>query len=425
VAAVVTAGSLLLPNRTTRLAVLPIENVSGEAAVALGLTDEMTTRLGTVYPGRLAVLGRTSATRYAAGKAGLAELGVDYLIEGSLRTEGGQSRIAVRLVEARKQTQVWSNTFQLAGMTALELQTDVAQRVAAAVVRQLFPKSAPWVGRSYEPNAQAAEAYWNGRYLDRRDPSRGIAWFTQAAALDPNFAAPRAAMAETWLGQAMSGPPAQAGEAFAKAGAAAREALAIDKWNAEAHAALGTVLFWYEWKAADARRHFEEAIERNPSLARAHHDYAFLLVEMGEASVGIAELRTALALDPVAPRVNLDAGWVFLQARRFDDAVRYARRAMELEPRLEEARLCIARAELYQGKSGPEELERLRASANPYYRAMGAAMTGRADEAIAALNAALGQRSSMMAMIGTEPAFNRLRKDARFVAMVKKVGITP
>jgi DNA-binding winged helix-turn-helix (wHTH) protein/tetratricopeptide (TPR) repeat protein len=424
-AAVVTAASLLIPRRTTRLSVLPIENVSGEAAVAFGLTDEMTTELGMADPVRLAVVGRTSAARYAGGKAGLAELGVDYLIEGSLRTEGGRSRIAVRLVEAKKQTQVWSNTFQLAGITRLELQADVAQRVAAAVVRQLFPKGASAVGVSYEPNATAAEAYWNGRYLDRRDPARAIQWFTLAASHDPSFAAPRAAMAETWLGEAMSDPPAEAGDAFAKAGAAARAALAIDKWNAEAHAALGTVEFWYEWKVGEARKHFEEALERNPSLARAHHDYGFLLVEAGEPRAGIAELRTALALDPLAPRVNLDAGWVFLQARRFEDAVRYARRALELEPGLEEARLCIARAELYQGKSGPEELETLRASANPYYRAMGAAMTGRADEAIGVLNEAVARRNYIMAMIGTEPAFDRLRKDARFVALVKRVGITP
>jgi hypothetical protein len=91
---------------------------------------------------------------------------------------------------------------------------------------------------------------------------------------------------------------------------------------------------------------------------------------------------------------------------------------------LEEARLCIARAELYQGKSGPEELEKLRGSANPYYRAMGAAMTGRTDEAMAALGEALAQRSTMMAMMGTEPAFDKLRGDARFKAMVAKVGIS-
>jgi tetratricopeptide (TPR) repeat protein len=140
-------------------------------------------------------------------------------------------------------------------------------------------------------------------------------------------------------------------------------------------------------------------------------------VESGAPDAGINELRTGIALDPLAPRVNLDAGWVFLQARRFDEAVRHARRALELEPRLEEARLCIARAELYQGKSGPEALEALRSSPNPYYRAMGAAMTGHAGEAFAALDQALRDHSAMMAMLGTEPAFDRLRADPRFRAI--------
>jgi TolB-like protein len=407
--------------------VLPFENLSGDASdapVAAGLTDELTTQMGAVYPARLAVVGRTSAARYAARKAGLDELSVEYLIEGSVRTEGGQSRIAVRLVEARGQTQVWSNTFEGGGSGKLEMQERVAAAVAGAVVTKLFPKNAPLAGAPYSADSQAAEAYWNGRYLDRRDPARAIEWFTQAAARDPRFAAPRAAMAETWLGRAMGGPPAEANDAFAKAGAAAREALKIDPENAEAHAALGAVMFWYEWNPRGARREFEQAIERNPSLARAHHDYGFLLVETGAVEAGISELRTGIALDPLAPRVNLDAGWVFLQARHFDDAVRYARRALELEPKLEEARLCIARAELYQGKSGPEALEKLRGSANPYYRAMGAAMTGRPDEAIAALGEALAARSSMVAMIGTEPAFDRLRADARFRTMAKKVGMS-
>src|SRR5204862_185908 len=84
------------------------------------------------------------------------------------------------------------------------------------------------------------------------------------------------------------------------------------------------------------------------------------------------------------------------RARRFDEAVRYARRALELEPRLEEARLCIARAELYQRKSGPEALEALRRSSNPYYRAIGAAMTGHTAEALAALDEAMRAHSSMM-----------------------------
>jgi TolB-like protein len=425
VAALITAAAVLLPSHPKRLVVLPVENLSGDPAdstVTFGLTDEMTTQLGAAYPERLAVIGRTSAARYAAGKAALADLAVDYLVEGSLRAENGQSRIAVRLVETRGQTQVWNQTFEISSVSRLELQATVARGVAQAVVTRLFPKNAPLAGWGYSADAQAMEAYWNGRYLDRKDPARAIEWFTQAASRDPKFAAPRAAMAETWLGRAMGGPPAESGEAFAKARAAALEALAIDKDNADAHAALGTALFWHDWNKTEARKHLERSLELNASLARAHHDYAFLLVVTGAPDAGIQELRSAIALDPLAPRVNLDAGWVFLQARRYEEAVRYARRAIELEPRLEEARLCIARAELYQHKSGPEELEKLRSSPNPYYRAMGAAMTGRTGEAVAALEDAFAHHSSMMVMLGTEPAFDNLRADRRFRTLLARVG---
>ena len=416
--------ALFQPPSTARLAVLPFENLSGDAAdapVVLGLTDELTTQLGAADPERLAVIGRTSASRYAAHSAGLADLAVDYVIEGSLRTEAGQARVAVRLVEARGQTQVWSNTFQSSRTGRLELQETIAAAVTSAVTTRLFPRGAPVVPPPYSPDAQAAEAYWNGRYLDRKDPTRAIEWFQQAAQRDPRFAAPRAAIAEAWLGRALS--TLEPTDAFPKARDAAQDALRIDDRNAEAHAALGAVLFWNDWNPPEARRHLERALSLNASMARAHHDFAFLLVEAGAAETGINELRTAIALDPVSPRVNLDAGWIFLQARRFDEAVRYARRALELEPRLEEARACIARAQIYQGHANPTDLDALRRSKIPYYRAMAAAIDGHTALALAALDDAMAQHSSMLVMLPTEPAFDRLRRAPHFQAMERKVGM--
>ena len=421
VAAVVALWLALAPSRKVRLAVLPFENLSGNAAdapVATGLTDELTTQLGAAAPQRLAVVGRTSAARYAARKG---ELSVEYVIEGSLRTEAGQARIAVRLVESRGQTQVWNHTFQGSGTGRLELQETVAAGVARAVVARLFPRDTPVVPAPYSPDAQAAEAYWNGRYLDRRDPERAIQWFTTAAQRDPRFAAPRAAIAETWLGRALSGTAGP--DAFVQTRAAAEEALAIDERNADAHAALGAVFFWNEWDRQGARKHFERALALNASLARAHHDYGFLLVETGAPDAGINELRTAITLDPLAPRVNLDAGWVFLQARRFTEAIRYATRALELEPRLEEARRCIARANIYLGHGKQEDLDALAGSANPYYRAMASALGKRNAEALAALDEAMARRSSMMVMVGTEAAFDGLRSELRFRDLQKKVGM--
>jgi DNA-binding winged helix-turn-helix (wHTH) protein/TolB-like protein/Tfp pilus assembly protein PilF len=408
-------------DRSLRLAVLPFENLTGEMAdrtTALGLTDELTSQLGAANPGRLAVIGRTSASRYAATKA---DLPLDYLVEGSLRSESGQVRIAVRLVEARGQTQIWNHMFQAEGQGKLALQQSVAMTVTREVAARLFPHSAPAAAPAYAADPQAAEAYWNGRYLDRTNPARALEWFEQAARGDAGFAAPRAAIAEAWLGRALAGSDPR--DAFAKSRAAAEEALRIDPNNAEAHAVLGAVLFWDAWNRAESRRHLERALALNASLARARHDYAFLLVETGAPDAGIQELRTAISLDPLAPRVNLDAGWIFLQARRFDEAVRYATRALELEPRMVEARLCIARARIYQGHGTPADLEALTKSDNPYYRAMGAAMAGQAAQAMAALDEAFGKHSSMLAMLGTEPAFDSLRNDLRFREMERKVGL--
>jgi DNA-binding winged helix-turn-helix (wHTH) protein/TolB-like protein/Tfp pilus assembly protein PilF len=418
------AVPFLIPHQPRRLAVLPFENltgVAGDAPVAAGLTDELTTQIGAADPARLAVIGRTSAARYANGKATLTDLASDFVIEGSVRSEAGETRVSVRLLEARGQTQIWNHTYQTSGSNRLEMQQTLAADVTSAVTAKLLSREARSPAAAYRPDPQAAEAYWNGRYLDRRDPERAIRWMQESAARDPRFAAPRAALAEIWLTRALSGADPAPGS-FANARQAAEEALRIDERSAEAHATLGTVCFWNDWNFGEARRQFKRALELNGSLARAHHDYGFLLVETGEPKAGIDALRTAIALDPVSPRVNIDAGWVFLQARRYNDAIRYAKRALELEPRLEEARMCIARAELYQGKESPGTLERLKTSRNPYYRAMAAAIQGAKPEALSALDEALAAHNVMLTMLGTEPAFDSLRHDPRFQELRRKVA---
>lgn len=424
IAAVISVAAipLLIPHQPKRLAVLPFENLTGVAAdapVAAGLTDELTTHLGAADPVRLGVIGRTSAARYASGKATIADLAADYVIEGSLRSESGETRVSVRLLEGRGQTQIWNHTFQTAGSGKLEMQQTIAGSVTSAVTAKLFSREMQRP-TAYQPDAQVAEAYWNGRYLDRRDPDRAAAWLEEAARRDPHFAAPRAALAEIWLTRALTG--SNPAGSFVKARKVAEEAIGIDERNAEAHATLGAVYFWNGWNFPEARRHFERALALNGSLARARHDYGFLLVETGDAKSGIAELRSALALDPVSPRVNIDAGWIFLQARRYEDAIRYAKRALELEPRLEEARACIARAEVYQGRGKPEEIDKLRTSPNPYYRAMGAAMGGAKSDALAALDEAFAAHNVMLTMIRTEPAFDSLRHESRFQELQRRIA---
>src|ERR1700722_4906501 len=220
-------------------------------------------------------------------------------------------------------------------------------------------------------------------------------------------------MAAEQVGLGFSGR-APIAEALEKARDAAQHALRIDEGNAEAHNALAMVLFWRDWKWSGSGREFARALEINPSFAQARHDYAFYLIAMGHAEAGVASLRESVALDPLSARINVDAGWVLLQAHHFEEAIERAKRALQLEPGMKEAKACIARAEAYRGKSKPN----LPAANSPFERAESHAMAGRAAEALAALNEAYRQRDVMMPLLGTEPSFATLHADPRFAELL-------
>jgi TolB-like protein/DNA-binding winged helix-turn-helix (wHTH) protein/Tfp pilus assembly protein PilF len=429
------AWSVWSPPRRTMLAVLPFENLTRHAEdgpMIDGLADELITQFGTVDPARLGVIGRTSVMRYGSGRPSLAaagrELGVDYVVEGGFRHESGRTRISVRMAKAADQAQVWSETYEQDAAGHLEMQEEIAARVSVAVAGRLLGRSPPVAPRAHVPQAAAGEAFLNGRYLERKntraDAERAIAFYEQAGNRDPAFAEPWAAMAVTYIGLAMSGR-ASGSDVFPKARAAAEHALLVAE-SAEAHTAMADVCFWYDWNWNQARSHFERAIALNPSLARAHHDYAFYLVAMGRTEAGLASLRRAIAIDPLSPHVNLDAGWLLLQAHHFDEAIRQAKRALELEPGLSEANACIGRAQSYQGKSEAAPLYRQMAETgkDEYYRALAFAMLGQKDNALRELEAAYQTHSTMMPLLGTEPAFAGLHGDARFREISRKVGLT-
>jgi TolB-like protein/DNA-binding winged helix-turn-helix (wHTH) protein/Flp pilus assembly protein TadD len=416
------------PPRRTMLAVLPFDAVSGQSAdstLAAGLADELITQAGAVLPQSLGVIARTSSNFYSAHPAGLQqigrELGVDYLVEGGIRSDTGRVRISARLIKISDQAQVWSESYEQDEAARLDAQQDVAAHITAAIVRALFPSARPTL-RAHQPKPEAYEAYLNGRILLSSGFDRALSWFAEAAKRDPAYAEPWAATAVAYAGRALSGaaPP---GETLDRARTAAELALRIDADNAEAHNALADVLFWRDWNWSEAQRHFLRAIELNPSMAQARHDYAFYLVATGHPETGVASLRQAIAIDPLSPRVNVDAGWVLLQAHHFEEAVRQARRALELQPGLQEATACIERAQRYRGKRSADTLAPAPQAANPYQRALADAIAGRDSGAIRELQSAYQQRSIMMPLIGTEPAFTKLHSDPHFRELVRSMRL--
>jgi tetratricopeptide (TPR) repeat protein len=259
------------------------------------------------------------------------------------------------------------------------------------------------------------------------DLNRSVTFFEQATKIDPSFSEAYAALAEDFMALAISGR-GQA-ESFARAKMAAESALRSDDGNAEAQNAIANVLFWHEWNWPEAERHFSRAIDINPSFALAQHDYAFFLVAMGRTEAALGSWRRAVAIDPLSTRVNIDGGWLLLQAHRFDDAIRQAQRALELSPGLEEANACIARARQYQDRADPETVRQLRAlmdnpgAAEPFAYATACALMGENSKALDGLDRAYAARSTMMTMLKTEPSFTRLHGDTRFEALVRKMRL--
>ncbi len=443
------------PSARVMIATLPFENLSGDANQDMftdGLTEEIIGQLGSLNPQRLGVIGRSSVMRYKGAPREIALVGrdlhVDYVVEGTVRMSAGRIRIAARLIQVADQGQIWNDTLERAVDETFLIQEEVAAHIANAVSGNLLGGAPAASARSRTRSQAAYEAYLNGRYLQRKgnraDLERSIAFFEQASKLDPQFDLAPSALAETYVSWGRSGGSPQ--ETFPRARAAAEKALSLNDTNAEAHNALANALFWYEWNWPAAEQHFTRAIAINPSLSLANHDYAFFLVAMGRTEPGLASLRRALAADPLSWRVNIDAGWLLLQAHHFDEAIKQARRAQELEPGLAEANACIVRARFHQKQyrevvdsmhvtgSNPEDaLKRLyreklqedekSGKGDPFTMATRYAFVGENAKALDALDQAYARRSLMMAMLKTEPSLESLHGEPRFQELVRKLAL--
>ncbi len=439
------------PTVRVLLAALPFENLTGDPNEDMftdGLTEELISHFGSLNPARLGVIGRSSVMRYKTAPHGIDQIGrdlrVDYVIEGTVRRSAGRIRIAARLIKVADQAQVWAGTSERAESEMFQMEEEAAARIAGAVTEKLLGGIITVPVTSHTANPAAHDAYLTGRYLQhkssRADYERSISYFEEAARLDPRFDLAYSAQAETYVSLGRSGtPPA---EVFPQARAAAEKALAIRENNAEAHNALANAYFWHEWNWPLAEQHFKRSIAINPSFSMAHHDYAFFLIAMGRTEQGLASLQRAIAMDPLSARVNIDAGWLLLQAHHFDDAVRQARRTLQLEPDLGEAKACIARSLFHQKQyrelaemlhapgPNPEEAlktlyrERVRqGTANPFTQATYLVFLGETSKALDALDQAYLHRSTMMPLLKAEPSLTPLHNDPRFQALARKLSL--
>ena len=337
------------PSRPTRamLAVLPFENLSGEGRedyFADGLTEEMIAHLGQLEPARLGVIARTSTARYKHTRESAAQigrdLGVDYLLEGSVRRAGDRVRVIAQLVHAAEQTHLWSETYERPLTDVLSIQAEIADHLTRSLSIQLLPaRTSPPPQRSL--NLESYDKYLQGLHeLGKEGPTRfvgtresrykAIAYFKEAIASDPGNARVHAALGQAY--HAIVTYYSSPAEVMPLAREAAQRALALDPGLAAAHVTLGDVLLLFDWDWPAAEREYRRALEINPSLPSAQLGYATYLATLGRFDEAISRVQQAYLFDPLALGSRNEALWIYYYSGRMRDTVEQAQKTIELEP---------------------------------------------------------------------------------------------
>jgi TolB-like protein/cytochrome c-type biogenesis protein CcmH/NrfG len=322
------------------IAVLPLLNESGDPAdeyFSDGLSEELIAALGQIR--NLKVIGRSSSFRFKGRKEELKtigeKLGVSTLLEGTVRKQGDNVRIVAELINAADGTELWSRIFDRELKDIFAVQTEIAQAVAASLELTLLGDKDTTVASASTQNAEAHNAYLQGHfYFARRnveDYRKAISFFDQAIRLDPDYALAYAERAEAWtfIGDLN---PEHKKEAWAAAKRDAEKAVAVGPNLAEAHAALGWVRFFSEWKFAEGLAELKRARELAPANPTANDLLARVLIYVNQIAEAEKLARQAIELDPLAFLARGNLARILLAEGKLEQADAEARKSAELQP---------------------------------------------------------------------------------------------
>ena len=480
-----TAEPVAETNGKIKLAVLPFGNLSGDPEQDFfsdGLTEEMITQITRLQPARLGVIALSTAMNYKSGNKPLgqirSELGVDYILQGRVRRGADRVRITAQLVESKTQVQLWAETYERDLRDILAVQADIAQGIAREIhVLISHPEQARLSGlesSEKKVNPSAYENYLKARYhlhgMTAATIQKSIECFDEAIREDPQHAPSHAGLASAYGLLALVPfdllPPR---EAMPKAEAAARKSLELDDSLAEAHTALALVQHHYHWDWKGAEASYRRAVELNPNYAPAHLWYSWLLLALGRQEDAAREIERTLAIvqqtDPhrlVAVHATRAASYYF--QREYQRAADLCQKALELNPDFFMLHLILARAyarmgmtaeaiaELKSKGAAAGEVPLVDAALGLAYGSMGKrgqtekmvetfktasrkryvpatyfgmlfAGLGDQDQALTWLEKAYDERADGLTWINVDPMLDTLRKQPRFKAIVKKMGL--
>jgi DNA-binding winged helix-turn-helix (wHTH) protein/TolB-like protein/Tfp pilus assembly protein PilF len=460
------------------VAVMPVRNMTGDAkqdVLTDAITAELITRLNLIAPERLRVTGPQSSLHYKGTQKRTdqigRELGVAHLLETSLTRTGAHTRITASLVEVNTQAQLWSpQPYQDSADSVEALQRRAVDDIVRQVAKALGVSTAQGQGSvaRHSLNGEASAAYRKGRHhlnLGTRDGlEKALAFFSTAIDLDPAYALAYSGLADAYMYIGSDGfmDPQRA---YPLAIQNAALALGKDDALAEAHASLGAAMADYhrDWKRAAF--HFQRAVDLAPNYQLGHAHYSFFLACMRQFDRSIAEAQQAKDLEPVSASAWMNLGTAYYFKRDYGRALDAFDEVLELDRQYVHALVMKGRTYTAQGRHGDavaaieqarrihegrpdvttsyayvlaragrreeahriiEELRHLSTAApSPFRLAYVHVALGEPERALTLLNQAVDARDWQMQMLLVEPAFDGLRSDHRFIAVLARIGLAP
>ena len=415
------------------VAVLPLKNLSTDADSVYfsdGMTDEITTKLSKIQGIDVAPRSTAAAVKDEDQNAGALgrQLGVRYLLEGTVRKSGDQVRINVHLIDSTTGFQVWADDFTGQMKDVFSLQEQTALKIAQALNLNLSPQETKAIQQRYTQNPQAYEAYLAGKgLLEVETPERFEAArtnFEQALKFDPNYAPALAGLShvESLYYRDLATDPSR----LQKAEEYARRAIAIDPDLPEAHVALGQT-YGMKYDYAAAATELREAIKLEPDNALGWDllSWALAYEQPPDALEAEKAAREAIRLQPASAAAQYHLGRALIFEGRYDEAAAAFRRAKEIGSNTYES-LGMSQLALAQGNYD-QAIAVLMNSGVPSKTAMdqywlSAAYAGKGDKekALVALQISFKLGFSDFGALDASPYFKSLRDDPRYKQLVQQ-----
>jgi TolB-like protein len=450
--------------------VLPFENMSpdpDQEYFSDGLTEEIITDLSHIHD--LLVISRSSAMTFKGAKATVKEVAnkvhVRYVLEGSVRKAGNNLRITAQLIDGMTDTHIWAEKYNGNLDDIFEIQEKVSRSIVNSLKLKITPEEKEFISKNPTTNLEAYNLYLKGRFFFYNGTKEGqlksVECYEKALSEDPDYALAYAGLADTYYVQASFGwLPLEEGLSRAKENA--MRALDIDRDLAESHSILGVIYGSYDWKYKEAMEELSLAVRLNQKCMGAHQYYSGLLDALRQNEKARIHINLAKEIDPSFFYLYILSAQLYYNVGKFEESLRECENAIEIYPDFSTGYWRAFRIFYRQGeglkaveviqkylkrdnlntkhirtvrkiytRSGLNGLinwlinwEIKMTNPDPYILAIWHILLGKNEQTLGYLEKAIENRMVAIPMINNDPDFDSLRSEARFQALIKKMGLS-